>query len=125
MFDIGWLRIFPPKPEIRKDAMVAVAASHLGFWSVNVSKVVYVVESEGVRPSFGFAYGTLAEHVESGEERFLVSWNPSDDSVWYEIVALSKPRHILAKAGYPISRVLQKRFGRDSLAAVRRRVRAV
>jgi uncharacterized protein (UPF0548 family) len=24
---------------------------------------------------FGFAYGTLAQHAESGEERFTVEWN--------------------------------------------------
>jgi uncharacterized protein (UPF0548 family) len=121
MFDIGWLRIFPRNSEIRKDAVVAVVASHLGFWSINVNRIVYVVESEGSQSAFGFAYGTLPEHLESGEERFTVSWSPSDDSVWYEILALSKPRHILARIGYPFSRMLQKRFGRDSLAAMRKR----
>jgi uncharacterized protein (UPF0548 family) len=121
MFDIGWLRIFPRNPKIRKDAVVAVVASHLGFWSININRIVYVVESEGSRPVFGFAYGTLLEHVESGEERFTVSWSPSDNSVWYEIVALSKPRHVLARIGYPISRMLQRRFGHDSLAAMRSR----
>jgi uncharacterized protein (UPF0548 family) len=121
MFDIGWLGIFPRNLEVRKDAVVAVVASHLGFWSINVNRIVYIVESEGSQPVFGFAYGTLPEHVEIGEERFTVSWSPSDDSVWYEILALSKPRHVLARIGYPFSRILQKRFGNDSLAAMRGR----
>ena len=38
-----------------------------------------------------------------------------DRSVWYDILAFSKPRHVLAKLGYPLSRYLQRKFARDSL----------
>jgi uncharacterized protein (UPF0548 family) len=31
---------------------------------------VYVIEEGELVKKFGFAYGTLAEHAESGEERF-------------------------------------------------------
>ncbi|HEV3306332.1 MAG TPA: DUF1990 family protein [Candidatus Sulfotelmatobacter sp.] len=67
---------------------------------------------------FGFAYGTLGEHAESGEERFTVEWSRDDDSVWYDILAFSRPRQMLARLGYPLSRLLQKRFAEDSKAAV-------
>ena len=117
MFDLGWLSVFPPNTEVRDGAVVAVVASHLGFWSVNVSRIVYVEELER---SCCFAYGTLAEHAETGEERFTIRWSADDDSVWYEILAVSRPKQFLAKLGYPISRRLQKRFGRDSVAAMTR-----
>ena len=67
---------------------------------------------------FGFAYGTLPGHVESGEERFLIEWNLADDNVWYDVLAFSKPNHILTRLGYPVARRMQKRFGRDSAAAM-------
>jgi len=70
---------------------------------------------------FGFAYGTLPGHIERGEERFLLEMS-DDDSVWYDILAFSQPRHLLTKIGYPFVRRMQKRFGRESAAAM---VRAV
>ena len=71
---------------------------------------------------YGFAYGTLPEHVERGQESFVVEWDRRDDSVWYDIFAYSMPNHLLAKLGYPITRFLQKRFARDSMEAMRRSV---
>jgi uncharacterized protein (UPF0548 family) len=120
MFDRSWLRVFPEDVEIREGAAVAVVAAHLGFYSINLCRIVCLVDSEGPVSTFGFAYGTLLEHAESGEERFTVSWNKSDDSVWYEIVAFSRPRAVLARIGYPISRMMQRKFGRTSLAAMMR-----
>jgi uncharacterized protein (UPF0548 family) len=70
---------------------------------------------------FGFAYGTLAEHAERGEERFLVEWHQDDDTVWYDLLAFSKPGP-MARVGYPLARRLQKRFARDSKEAMKRAV---
>jgi uncharacterized protein (UPF0548 family) len=83
---------------------------------------VYVVDESGPISKFGFAYGTLPGHVESGEERFLIEWDRADDSVWYDILAFSRPNHILIRLGYPIVRRTQKRFGRDSAASMLRAV---
>ena len=55
----------------------------------------------------GFAYGTLAEHAESGEERFTIEWNRNKDEVLYDIFAFSRPRQAFAKLGHPLSRLLQ------------------
>ena len=74
-------------------------------------------ESSG--SEFGFAYGTLTQHAESGEERFVVSLDPRDETVWYEIRATSKPRAILTRLGYPVSRYFQERFRRESALALR------
>ena len=81
---------------------------------MNAAKIVYVVEAPR---RFGFAYGTLPGHVESGEERLLIEL-ADDDSVWYDILAFSRPNHFLTRLGYPFVRRLQKRFSRDSAAAM-------
>jgi uncharacterized protein (UPF0548 family) len=112
MFDLGWVSTFPRRVDIQPGAVVAVVVFHFGFWSVNLARIVF--SEEGC----GFAYGTLAEHAESGEEKFTVSLDQSDGSVWYEILAFSQPNHALARIGYPLSRILQKRFARDSMAAM-------
>ena len=110
-FDLGWVTIVPRGVVIEVGATVAVKARAFGTWSLNACRVVYVIE-EARR--FGFAYGTLPGHVECGEERFLIEWLP-DDTVWYDILAFSRPRHPLVKLGYPLARKLQKQFARESL----------
>ena len=54
-----------------------------------------------------------------GEERFSIEWRAEeDDSVWYEIRAHSRPAHPLVRLGYPLVRLLQRRFVRDSQRAM-------
>ena len=57
-------------------------------------------------------YGTLPDHAGSGEERFLVEWDRQDGSVCYDILAFSRPRHLLARLGYPWVRHRHGRHGR-------------
>lgn len=114
-FDLGWVHAAPEDTPIKVAAAVAVVARHMGFWSLNVSRIVYVIEEQGPIEKFGFAYGTLKSHVERGEERFTVEWNREDDSVWYDILAFSRPNLMLIQLGKPYARVLQKRFAKDSL----------
>lgn len=114
-FDLGWVTIVPRGVVVDKGATVAVKARAFGTWSLNACRVVYVI-NEAKR--FGFAYGTLPDHVERGEERFLVEWL-DDDSVWYDILAFSRPQHPLVKLSAPLARRLQKRFARESLARMR------
>jgi len=111
-FDLGWVTVVPRGVAIESGATVAVKARAFGTWSLNACRVVYVV-NESRR--FGFAYGTLPDHVEKGEERFLIEWL-EDDSVWYDILAFSRPQHPLVKLSRPLARKLQKRFARDSLS---------
>ena len=72
---------------------------------------------------YGFAYGTLPDHPERGEERFLVEWNQADDSVWYDLLAVSQPRHWLARLGYIYARYEQAKFRRLSGEAMQRACR--
>jgi len=68
----------------------------------------------------GFAYGTLTNHAEAGEELFEVFLDPQTDQVMYRIRAVSWPQVMLARLGQPIVRLLQARFRRDSAAAMKR-----
>ena len=70
---------------------------------------------------FGYTYGTLPLHEECGEERFLIELNDQGE-VWYDILAFSRPHSMLARIGYPFVRRVQKRFGRESVAAMQREV---
>ncbi|HJT65204.1 MAG TPA: DUF1990 domain-containing protein [Pyrinomonadaceae bacterium] len=121
-FDLGWVSLVPRGVKIEKGATVAVKAWACGMWSLNACRVVYVVDEAAAGDPiarFGFAYGTLPDHIERGEERFLIEWNRTDDSVWYDILAFSQPRHPLVRIGFPVARMMQKRFARDSLSAMK------
>lgn len=123
-FALGWVEAWPPDTPIRAGEVVAVMGRAVGVWWLNACRVVYVVDEAGPVSRFGLAYGTLPGHVESGEERFLVEWDRGGDGVWYDILAFSRPHQFSARLGYPVVRRLQRRFGRDSAAAVRRAVGA-
>ena len=116
---LGWTSIHPIGAAIMPDVTVAIVVRHLGFWSLNAGRIIYVLDEEWAGMSrTGFAYGTLAGHAEIGEERFAVEWNRADDSVWYDLYAFSRPGHLLARLGYPVVRALQRRFARDSKRAM-------
>ncbi len=117
MFDVGWIELFDTHTPIAKGETATLLISHLGFYSLNSARIVYTID-EPLR--FGFAYGTLTCHGEIGEERFAVSLDERTNTVSYDIFAMSRPGHILARLGYPITRYLQKCFGRDSLRAMDR-----
>src|SRR5206468_5369957 len=70
-FPHGWVELFPGNAPITPGTTVAVLARHLGFWSLNACRIVYLIESDR---NSGFAYGTLQDHAESGEEIFTVSF---------------------------------------------------
>jgi uncharacterized protein (UPF0548 family) len=122
-FDLGWVEAWPPETPIQAGEVVAIMAHGIGLWSLSACRIVYVVDESGPITRFGFAYGTLPDHVERGEERFLIEWNRADNSVWYDILAFSRPNHFLARLGYPIVRRTQERFRRQSTAAMLKAVR--
>jgi uncharacterized protein (UPF0548 family) len=118
-FELGWVTLAPPGVKLEKGATVAIKTRTGGLWSLSAARVVYIIDEEEPIRRFGFAYGTLPDHVERGEERFSIEWNTSDDSVWYDILAFSQPRHPLVRLGFAYARILQKRFVRDSLTLMR------
>jgi len=118
VFSMPWVNLHLASAPIEVGTDVAVSVRHFGFYSLNACRIVYVVDDEGPVNRFGFAYGTLAEHAESGEERLTIEWNRDDDTVWYDILAFSRPRQTLAILGYPLSRLLQRRFAEGSKASM-------
>jgi len=125
-FAIPWLQLCWPETPIESGRNVAVLVSHLGFWSLNGCRVVAKIDEVTENSKrFGFAYGTLEDHSESGEECFSITWNADDNAAWYEIFAFSRPKAFLARVGYPISRRLQRRFAQSSKEAMLESVSAV
>jgi uncharacterized protein (UPF0548 family) len=116
-FDLGWMRVANPEVSIALGQIVVVEAKAFGLWSLNLSRIVETVDTAS---RFGFVYATTAHHVEQGEEIFLLELDPADGTVWYHLEAISRPRHPLARLGYPFTRALQHRFARES----HRRMRA-
>lgn len=122
MFQLGWTEICNAEAPIHPGANIAMLARCFGVWWLNACRIVYVMNEPGAVTRYGFAYGTLAEHVERGEERFLIEWHREDDSVWYDLSAFSQPRFWMVKLGYLLARRLQRKFARQSLAAMQHAV---
>jgi uncharacterized protein (UPF0548 family) len=119
MFEVPGLQLFYPDTPIEAGRNVAPLAYHLGFYSLNSCRVAYVIDEPN---RYGFAYGTLTEHVEIGEERFIVEFHENTGEVWYDIFAFSRPGHLLVKLGYPYGRYLQSKFARGSKESMKRAI---
>jgi len=117
MFPAGWTAIEPADEPVRVGQTLTMLARGYGVWWMSGCRIVYLVEEAGPVRRFGFAYGTLASHVEQGEERFMVEML-EDGTVWYDLRAFSRPRFWPVKLMKPLARRLQKRFVRESLAAM-------
>lgn len=124
-FNIGWVDTFPRQAPVTAGTIVAVLIRHLGFWSLNGCRVLYSVGGDGDDTRFGYAYGTLPNHAESGEELFEVFIDQRTNDVIYRIRATSWPQATLARIGQPIVRALQARFRSDSAAALKRAAQRV
>jgi uncharacterized protein (UPF0548 family) len=124
-FRLGWLEASPEDTPIKVGQVVAILSRSGGLWWLSACRIVTVINEDGPVKRFGFAYGTLPDHPGSGEERFRVEWDREEGSVWYDILAFSRPRLLLARIGYPWMRRMQKRFGRESAAVMARAVAAL
>jgi uncharacterized protein (UPF0548 family) len=117
-FRLGWVEAWSPETPIETGAVVAVIARTFGLWWLNACRIVYVMDEQEPIRRFCFAYGTLPDHIGTGEERFLVEWDRERGEVWYDILAFSRPHHLLTRLGYPYMRRVQKRFRNESAAAM-------
>jgi len=116
MFNIGWIELYDDRAPIINGQTIALLIKHFGFYSLNATRIVYTINEPN---RYGFAYGTLTQHGEIGEERFLVELEDRTGKVYYDILAFSRPGHFLAKIGYPLTRMLQKHFAKDSMQAMK------
>ena len=123
MFPAPWTVISPPSAPLVEGTLVALEIHALGFWWLNACRVVQVIDETGPVRRFGFAYGTLAAHVETGEERFCVE-QLADGTVWYDLRAFSRPHFWLVKLAKPVARSWQRRFASESKTSMVQAVRA-
>ena len=122
-FDFSWVALSAAGPPTTVGTNLAVLIRHLGFWSLNGGRIVYTLEDDERTVRRGYAYGTLTNHAERGEEIFEVRMARDTGEVCYAIHAVSRPRTPLAWCGYPVARVLQHRFRRDSMTAMQKWLR--
>lgn len=118
-FDLPWIRTLDRATPIEQGEMFAFASHQLGVWSINVCRIVRVVDeadADGAR--FGFSYGTVGTHALRGEERFLVTWNAGSDEVRFGIRKFSTPAGLLLTLLKPVARGVQRRFTHEALARV-------
>jgi uncharacterized protein (UPF0548 family) len=70
---------------------------------------------------YGFAYGTLSVHPARGEEAFVVT-RDDDGPVHFDVEAVSRTVHPLARLVPPVANHLQDRAARRYLSAMERAV---
>jgi uncharacterized protein (UPF0548 family) len=107
------LTIYPMHPA-RPGLTFALSFRVGGVYVVAAGRVVYLTSEPGRR---GFAYGTLPQHPEQGEEAFHVVRDGS--RMVLRITAFSRPRHPLARAGAPVARLVQVRMNKAYLRSMR------
>jgi uncharacterized protein (UPF0548 family) len=120
MFPPEIVQVCWPTAPIQPGVLVAGLYRGPGVWALLPCRIVYTIdESAADSRRFGFGYGTVEGHWECGEEQFLVEQLPGGD-VYYDLFALSRPAHPLARIGYPFTRREQARFRRLSSEAMQR-----
>ncbi len=110
---LGWVDCWPCNAPLEAGEQVAVLGRAFGLWWLNACRVVYTIDSRDDCQEFGYAHGTLPAHLATGEERFLVEMT-SDEQVWIDILAFSRPNTVLARIGYPVMRRAQRKFAKQS-----------
>jgi len=107
------LRFAPADAPIATGVSVVVGITLPVLTVVAPCRIVWTV-NEADR--FGFAYGTLAGHPESGEESFVVAQTAT--GIRFEVTAVSRPAGMVAHIGAPIARAIQRRTSQRYLSAL-------
>lgn len=118
-YPASFTRVVRLAPTLTPGMVFGTVATHFGFASMNPCRVAYVLD-EPAAGRFGFGLGTLPGHAAAGEERFLVSRDLASGATRYDVQAFSRPSAWLARLGRPAARRVQRRFQRESCAAMRR-----
>lgn len=122
MYDLGWMDVHRPLVPIKEGEVSVTFIKLFGIWFGAIPcRIVYTInENNSEKSLFGFAFGTIEDHPEIGEEKFVIEWDHSNDNVYYEVCAISRSGHFLTKCGYPVMRYLQNCFFRDTLQSMLR-----
>jgi uncharacterized protein (UPF0548 family) len=117
-------RVAPDDPPVEVGTVVAVDVPLAGLHVIATCRIAWVVAEPD---RFGFGYGTLPIHPESGEEAFVVERDPHDATgkVRLAVTAFSRPRHRLVRLAGPVARRQQARATEGYLDALAAHVREV
>jgi uncharacterized protein (UPF0548 family) len=106
--------------DVATDGQIAVGTNvalsaplPVGF-AIATCRIVAVIDEPN---RYGFAYGTLSVHPESGEEAFVLT-RDDDGGVHFDVDAVSRPVDPLARLFPPIANHLQDRAARRYLSAM-------
>jgi len=117
---LGWANV-EPETVVKVGTRFCICYKEVIPWVMLPLQIAYVMDGSKSKGSsmFAFGSGTLQGHLLAGEERFSVEVD-EEDRVWYEVVSLSKPAHILATLCYPYVQLRQKHFAHQSGQAIRK-----
>jgi uncharacterized protein (UPF0548 family) len=104
----------PRDASVGENETVILLLRAAGLWATAPCRVIYVVDQAD---QFGFAYGTLPGHPETGEVAFTVSQD-SAEGIDFRVTSFSRSVDPLARLAAPITRWVQKRVTRRYLTAL-------
>jgi uncharacterized protein (UPF0548 family) len=104
-----------PAGPVADGASVILMLRLAGFWTIAPCRILYVVDEES---RAGFAYGTLPGHPEIGEAAFTVE--REGGACLFRIRSFSRPASLIARAGAPVIRRIQREVNHGYLAALAR-----
>ena len=105
----AYILVLPIDAPIEVGTVVTMTLPVLGIHIHAGCRIVAVVDEP---ETFGFAYGTLTGHPETGEESFVIGRTP-DGGVSFTVTAFSRPGELVPWCGLPIVRALQHRAARQ------------
>ncbi|MFG3527348.1 DUF1990 family protein [Streptomyces sp. NPDC047917] len=91
----------------------------LGIGPLRFSAPCRVVWAAYEHNRIGFAYGTEVRHPERGEECFVVE-SADDGTVWFTVMAFSRPAAWYTRIAGPVVPVLQRLYARRLGSTLRR-----
>lgn len=112
-FPSTWTKVYAAT--FQEKAVVTMVFRLFNIWWWNNCRIVRIINEPD---KFGMIYGTLNNHVESGEELFLIEMNATGE-VWYHIKAFSRPRFWMARIAKPFARMYQRRFVKESFQTLK------
>lgn len=109
--------IFPARAPIEPDTNIVLRIRTGPLFAIAACRIVYLCDEDH---RFGFAYGTLPEHPEIGEEAFIVE-RDGTGQVRFTIRAFSRPASGITRlpVAKSLARVVQQRVTRQYLEAMR------
>ncbi|MCB1049433.1 MAG: DUF1990 family protein [Acidobacteria bacterium] len=112
-----WARL--PNPRIQPGAELIMDARIFGLSFHLPLRIIVLIESHEKNPCCGFIYGTLLGHYLSGEERFLLIWDPESNLIRYQIQSFAQLQKKWIWPFSPLIRHLQQKFLSESCTIAR------